>query len=95
MAERNALAVMNHPFIIRLVYSFQVAHVWAWLIVGSEQPVLRNGAVSLRNALGSGEVRVFDSYYLKGHPTAGKRLRSFSRPFLHGGGFIRVQCYDD
>lgn len=95
MAERNALAVMNHPFIIRLVYSFQVVRVRAWSVVGSEQPVLRDGAVSLRNALGSGEVRAIKSYYLKSHSTAGKRFRSFSRPFLHGGGFIHVQCYDD
>lgn len=56
MAERNALAVMNHPFIVRLVYSFQVNVLCRTDITGFQQLVLCTGAMSLRNPLGLGKV---------------------------------------
>ena len=56
MAERNALAVMNHPFIVRMVYSFQVEKVVCHKSTGFEQLVLCAGAVSLRNSLGPRKV---------------------------------------
>ena len=56
MAERDALIKTDHPFIMRLHYSFQVGGISGMISVGLAQFVFRSVSLPWRDSLGCDQV---------------------------------------